>query len=313
MVSEQELAERRKHYEEALPADGDKVWKLLEEYSHIPPDEIEPHLRSVVCRQRTGSLSSPQRRFRTDTFKRDRAWAVFPYRCIGAWRFLNLYITDMPVYPAVIERLRTGDRLLDAGCCFGYVLRQMAADGAPAANLAGSDLQQEFLDLGYELFRDRDTFGATFVAGDMLGTAADDAAVRALLPLDGTFDLVHAASFFHLFSWEDQVRLGERVVRFFRSAADTAPSGKPQLLFGRQVGLASPVDRATLAARGEYRFHHNPATLQQLWDEIGARTNTTWRVDAQLVGEGRMRRRQAEDGTVHEDEHYQIQFAIYRV
>ncbi|CAK7203581.1 hypothetical protein SEUCBS139899_006318 [Sporothrix eucalyptigena] len=291
--TESEMAERRTRYEEALPEDRDnKVAQLLKTYSHIPEDKIESHLRSV----------------------RDRAWAVFPYTCIGAWRFLDLYVTNLPVYPKVVERLRDGgDRLLDAGCCFGYVLRQLAADGAPTANLVGSDLEQQFLDLGYELFRDRETFGGSFVAGDMLSDEKDAPGHDRLAALDGTFDIVHAASFFHLFSWEDQVRLGERVVRFFRPAGTATNSGQPRLLFGRQVGNIAPVDRETLAARGEYRFHHNPETLQKLWDEIGGKTKTKWRVEAELVQEnGRGRRRLAADGTEKERHHHQIWFAIYQ-
>ncbi|KAL1888978.1 hypothetical protein Sste5346_009246 [Sporothrix stenoceras] len=291
--TESELADRRTRYEEDLPEDRDnKVAQLLQEYSHIPADEIEPHLRSV----------------------RDRAWAIFPYTCIGAWRFLDLYVTKLPVYASVLGRLRDGgDRLLDAGCCFGYVLRQLAADGAPTSSLAGSDLEQPFIDLGYELFRDKDTFKGSFVAANML--SPDGEGREELNALDGTFDIVHAASFFHLFSWDDQVKLGERVVRFFRPADSSKKtnSGQPRLLFGRQVANIAPLTREELAARGEYRFHHNPATLQQLWDEIGDKTKTKWRVEAELVPEtGRGRREPAADGTGKEPHKFQLWFAIYQ-
>ncbi|KIH89205.1 hypothetical protein SPBR_07674 [Sporothrix brasiliensis 5110] len=293
--TESEMAERRTRYLEAVPEDRDnQVAKLLQTYSHIPADKVTPHLHAI----------------------RDRAWAVFPYTCIGSWRFLDLYFTKLPVYASVVERLRDGgDRLLDAGCCFGYMLRQLAADGAPTANLVGSDLEQLFIDLGFDLFRDRDTFKGTFVAADMLEDDEAGAGQKELTALDGTLDVVHAASFFHIFSWEDQVRLGERVVRFFRPADKTKAtnSGQPRLLFGRQVGNIAPVDRATLAARGEYRFHHNPATLQQLWDEIGERTKTKWRVEAELVPEARPEKRQpATDGAKKKEDHYMIRFAIYQ-
>ena len=33
---------------EELPRDTTKAWKLLSEYSKIPAQEIEPHLRAVV-------------------------------------------------------------------------------------------------------------------------------------------------------------------------------------------------------------------------------------------------------------------------
>ncbi|OAA57464.1 hypothetical protein SPI_07123 [Niveomyces insectorum RCEF 264] len=304
MASESDSLYRR--YQEELPADRDKAWKLLQTYSHIPADEIEPHLRAV----------------------RDKAWAIFPYHCIGAWRFLDLYVTDLPQYPRVVERLRTGDRLLDAGCCFGYVLRQLAADGAPADHLAGADLHQAFIDLGYELFRDRATFAAQFVAGDMLqgvdlaadnagaGAGAGDPALAAAL--DGRFDIVHAASFFHLFNWVDQVRLGVRVVRFFRPPPASADPDRARLLFGRQVGTPTPTpeDAAERADPAQGRFHHSPATLQQLWDEIGQRTGTRWRVEANLVHGGwRPDVGSAEEGSGGgaKKERFVIQFAIYKV
>ncbi len=43
--------ERRKRYQPDPPADKAKLakaWKLLEEYSGIPPDQIEAHVRAVV-------------------------------------------------------------------------------------------------------------------------------------------------------------------------------------------------------------------------------------------------------------------------
>ncbi len=138
----------------------------------------------------------------------------------------------------MVRRLQEGDTLLDAGCCFGYVLRQLAFDGAPQASLIGSDLRQEYLDLGFKLFGDRDRFGGRFVAGDML--AADDAALADAI--DGKVDMVHAASFFHLFGWDDQVRLGVRMVRFFKPAATQA------MIFG--ASGATPTRSTTPSTTG---------------------------------------------------------------
>ncbi|KAH8902640.1 hypothetical protein BR93DRAFT_919711 [Coniochaeta sp. PMI_546] len=254
--------ERLRRYTEELPPDNSKAWKLLESYSKIPHDEVEAHLQAT-------------------------AWKIFPYGCIGRWRFLDLYITTLPVYPEVLERLKSGDTLLDAGCCFGYVLRQLALDGAPQANLIGADLRQEFIDLGYELFRDRDTFGGRFVAGNML-----DPADTALTSIDGKVDLIHAASFFHLFNWDDQVRLGERLVRFFK------PDAKKALVFGRQVGNRSP---RTQQEGGRYR--HDPETLQELWDEIGRKTGTRWKATATLH----------DDFVAHDEQRVLIKFAVYKI
>ncbi|KAH8809369.1 methyltransferase domain-containing protein [Xylogone sp. PMI_703] len=243
------LEQRNHDYQEELPADRAKTWSLLESYSKIPPDEIESHLRAV----------------------REKAWKIFPYGCIGRWLFLDCVITSLPEYPDVIERVKSGDVLLDAGCAFGYVLRQLAIDGAPAANLIGVELRQEFIDLGYELFRDGDTFDGHFFTGDLL-----DLEGHALDAINGKVDIIHAAALFHLFGWDDQVKLGVRLVRFFK------PDTTKALVIGRQVGNFNPLDPADHLAQGLTWYRHNLQTWQRLWDVIGEITNTEWKATGVL-------------------------------
>ncbi|KAK3358171.1 hypothetical protein B0T25DRAFT_622633 [Lasiosphaeria hispida] len=241
-------------YQHELPEKAfyEKAWHLLNKYSGIPEADIEPHVRAV----------------------RDRAFAVFNYPCLGRWRFLDLYITTHPQYQELLDRTKAGATLLDAGCCVGQALRQLAFDGAPQENLAGTDLRPEFIDLGYELFRDRDTFKAKFVAGSVL-----DAEDEALKGLDGTVDIIHAASFFHLFGWDDQVTVGVRFAKFFKKGITNAT------VLGRQVGTDQPLDveehlRSGTGRQG--RYHHNEASMQKLWNAIGERTGTKWKVQAEL-------------------------------
>jgi len=223
--------------------------------------------------------------------KRDKAFAIFHYPCLGRWRFLDLYITETPEYPAVVSRLKAGETLLDVGCCFGHILRQLAADGAPAAHLAGTDLRPEFVELGYQLFRDKDRFAARFVTGDVL---APPAGTDGLAALDGRFDIVHAASFFHLFGWDDQVAVGERIVRFFKPGAQA-------LVLGRQVGSVDPPSLEEHRAKGHNRYWHNVESLQTLWDVIGERTGTKWRVTGALL-----------DETVDDEPRVIIRFAVFK-
>lgn len=158
--------------------------------------------------------------------------------------------------------------MLDAGCAFGYVLRQLAFDGAPALNLIGIDLQQGFLDLGFDLFKDRDTFGGKFLAGDLLSPDDDS-----LDEINGKVDIIHAAALFHLFDWEDQVTLGARLVNFFNKNSSNA------MVVGRQIGTLYPPDRATYKQQdGPHWYRHNLETWQELWDEIGDNTGTKWKV-----------------------------------
>ncbi|KAK3901375.1 hypothetical protein C8A05DRAFT_16439 [Staphylotrichum tortipilum] len=64
-----------------------------------------------------------------------------------------------------------------------------------------TDLRPEFVDLGYELFRGRGWFAARFVTGNVL-----DPTDAGLQSLDGGFNIVHTASLFHFFGWDESVR-----------------------------------------------------------------------------------------------------------
>lgn len=157
--------------------------------------------------------------------------------------------------------------MLEVACCFGQVLRQLVADGAPTGSLVGTDLRPDFIELGYDLFRDKNKLDAEFVTGDILDNTS-------LKTLDGRFDIIHVASFFHLFAWDDQVKAGVRIVNFFRSGAKA-------LIVGRQVGTRQPEDLRSDS--GGLRYLHNIETFQALWDAIGARTGTNWKVTGELI------------------------------
>lgn len=120
---------------------------LLEKYSHIPPEDIE---RVVVD-------------------FRDRAWETYPFPCIGAFNFLDFWLaTRNLLYPRLLARLKGGATFLDIGCCLGHDIRKLVFDGVPGENLAGVELRQGYIDLGYEFFRDKDTLGAKMYQGDVL-------------------------------------------------------------------------------------------------------------------------------------------------
>ena len=156
--------------------------------------------------------------------------------------------------------------------CLGQVIRQLAADGVPGSRLYGTDLHASFLEIGFELFRDRDTLGATFAAGDMLAPADP-----ALAPLRGKATIVHASNFLHLFAWDGQVTAGKRMVGFLRDGT------KDAMIFGGQIGSVKAGEFAP-AGRGK-RYWHDAESFQRLWDEIGAATGTAWRTEVEALGD----------------------------
>ncbi len=189
---------------------------------------------------------------------------------------MDFYITARPEYPSIVQRIQSGETFLDAGCCFGYIPPATRVRRRAESNLFGTDLRQEFIDLGYELFKDEDSFGAKFIAGNILDP--DD---KGLDVFNGKLDIIHAASFFHLFSWDDQVKVGERLIQFFK------PDAKEPTLLGRQVGNHSPPPRTGEQGEGSRRYHHNVDSFQALWDVIGKNTGTTWKVTGEVSDESR--------------------------
>ncbi|KAG6034724.1 hypothetical protein E4U41_006405 [Claviceps citrina] len=235
-----------------LPDDIGPIRDLLLNYSKIPADEIDHHILRV----------------------REEAWKVSRFPCVGRWNFLRLAEQNDPCYQQVLFRLKlngSSDAFLDLGCCVGQVLRQLRRDGVQGCQLFGTDVRSKFVDIGYDLFQDRDSIGATFVAGDML-----DPEDTRLDRLSRKVTIIYAGSFFHLFNWTQQLYIGKRLVGFLKQGTKNA------LIYGRHIGTTKPGEAAT---RDVSPYLHDKNSFQQLWFEIGDLTKTNWAVELEPAGE----------------------------
>lgn len=177
-------------------------------------------------------------------------------------KFLDIELILTGCYDEIKSRLTAGEKYLEVGCCFGQELRQLAIDGVPSENLYATDLDLDFATLGYELFRDEGRLKATFIAADILTPGPELDAVR------GRISLLNAGYFFHLFTWEQQVAIGTRLVGLL------APERKA-LITGAHVGAVEYEEALWL---GKLLSMHSPASWARLWAEIGAATGTEWAV-----------------------------------
>ncbi|KAJ6104454.1 hypothetical protein N7523_010774 [Penicillium sp. IBT 18751x] len=227
-------------YEPDLEEVPEPAKTLLEKYSRIPSDQVVQHVNGM-----------------------------FPYPCIGSFRFLDLSIPQSPVYAEVLRRLKSGEKLLDVGCAIGQELRQLVFEGVPSENLYSSDLRQDFYDIGYDLFADRDTLKSEFFQGDIFD---DNSAL--VQKLTGKINIVNAASFFHLFNWDQQVIIAKRVVGLL-----VAQPGS--LVIGRQVGYADPVDPDDKENAPKH-YRHSPETWKRFWDQVGRETGSKWEVQSTM-------------------------------
>ncbi|KAK1751008.1 hypothetical protein QBC47DRAFT_392072 [Echria macrotheca] len=232
-------------YDPPLTSVEEPVQDLLQSYSGIPPNEVLPRVIET----------------------RDKIWEIFPWPCVGQFRFLDLSLIRKLIYPEILARLQSGDRILDVGCCFAQDLRKLAHDGAPRSSLYGLEKQSEFIDLAYDFFGDKETFGGKFIRADLLDR--DNQEIKAL---EGTFGIVQLGMVLHIWDIEGQIQACERVVELLRDE-------KGVLVVGQSVGS---VKGKEMPARGRMIYKHDPETFANMWEEVGRRTGTQWVVRASL-------------------------------
>jgi SAM-dependent methyltransferase len=165
-----------------------------------------------------------------------QAMRVHQYHCIRGYRFLYL----------------------DLGCNLGTDLRQLIVDGADPAKLVGVDLQATFIELGYQLFNDRQSLTAQFFDGDILDTEFLDPTLKSgtFSEFLDRFDLIHAGSLLHLLSKEENELLFSKIGHLLK------PGG---IFAGRAVGKSQPEN---IEHPGGFRHLYSPASLQQHLSEL---------------------------------------------
>ena len=170
------------------------------------------------------------------------------------------------IYPSVVEAGKTGDTLfLDLGCMSAYItaicvsgsscvltstavgtdVRKLAYDGYPASNILGCDLREEYVELGYMLFRDKDTCPIRFFTSNVFdlptspsapelkeGQSLDVTRVSDLSQLYDSLTHIYTGALFHLFDKENQYGLAIRLARLLKREPGA-------VIFGRHQGLES--------------------------------------------------------------------------
>lgn len=212
--------------------------------------------------------------------QREKLWVVDPWPCIGHNIHLSFGFTENPRYQEALQRLKapgSTDTLLDLACMVGQVVRGLTFEGVDSSRLYGADLRQGYLDIGHELWNDKDKTKATFVAGNLLEDP-EDGRGDPLAVLDGKITIVHMQNFFHLFTWEEQVKGARRIIKFLK------PGVTNHMIFGEQVGTLEPGIRPLPGTEKviTQRYVHDEKTWQKLWDEVGSQTGTKWKVQCEF-------------------------------
>lgn len=234
------------------------IANVLQDYSGISKDSQKSHILTV----------------------RDRAYQARPYPCLGRFRFLELDLASYPLYESyVLPTLREGDPVrkrifLDLGTCLGQDLRKLIYDGVDPSQLYGSDIVSDYIDAGYELFKDE-----TRIPRDHFICPADvfDFSDANLLgPLYNGVDILHATAVFHLFSGDQQVDVARQCLRLLRKDPSTR-----SLVLGGQAGNIDA--KESVRKDGTKMYRHNGDSWKELWEKVCAEGEFTERVKSVSV------------------------------
>lgn len=138
----------------------------------------------------------------------------------------------------------------------GTDVREFLLDGGSANGknrIVAVDLQQEFLDLGQELFKGP-TPGIEFRAANLL-----DVNDKTLDDIKGKVSILYTGAVFHLFNEENQRIFAEAIARLL------SPSG-PAVVFGLHRGAKVKGVRASSSGRA--CFAHDPQSWKELWRDV---------------------------------------------
>jgi SAM-dependent methyltransferase len=189
---------------------------------------------------------------------------VAQYPCIGGFRFISFQICQHPFYHKILERLIAREKLLDLGCGLGQEIRKLIADGAPANLIWGADLHPQFIELGYELFLDRNNLTSHFLAP---ADVFDESETSPLKEIEGEIDIIYIGSFLHIWDYDRQVQACKRIAKIL------SPKNGA-LVVGRQVGFAQPEKNHG----SDITFVHNEETFKQMWKEVPG----NWKVEVEV-------------------------------
>ena len=193
---------------------------------------------------------------------------------MGQFHFLDPVLFRHPRYNEVLGRIKGDQTLLDLGCGFAQSVRRLVYDGAPAQNIYAVDLKRDFIDLGFELFRDRDSLHAHFLVADIF----DESESNELAEVEESIDIIWAFAFFHLWNLDEQRTAGTH-------AAHLLKRRKGSMIIGGQAGHIIGGEYPASTASGKI-FFHDVQTFKKMWTEIGEVTDMKFKIDVTVDDQG---------------------------
>ncbi len=148
----------------------------------------------------------------------------------------------------------------------------MVYEGAPVSSVYGTDLRGDYFELGYALFKDEAIIPSDhFITADILDPCSP------LRRFNGDLDVISVKDIFHCFDYPTQIKLAMRFVALLKPQ----PGSR---VVGQQIGHIRAGDYPTdFKDSGLAKMYlHNDESFARLWEEVGNKTESRWRVKSQL-------------------------------
>jgi SAM-dependent methyltransferase len=176
----------------------------------LPETMLEEELDTAMKRVGALGITYPDGYLQELIRKYSSEGILYPYilRALGKPRIKNHFF-----YTQALQR---SGKFLDYGCGTGDNVRQLIRDGYKKENIFAFDLNWSSIDMGFDLYCDRDTIGALFMVSDSFPF------IRA------EFDTIYSGSVFHIIDDEDEIR------QYLTNASNALRPGG--ILFGSTLG-----------------------------------------------------------------------------
>ena len=186
---------------------------------------------------------------------------------------MGLGLAAHPSFDAVVTALKSPDGsldksdpiFLDLGCCVGQDIRSLVHAEVPDTRLVGVDIDHAFLDIVYELFRDRNRLRSQFIVADIFTLEHPEppsSNPNGLSPLVGQVSILWASAFLHLWNLSGQKTVCRKILLLMRNEPGVR-------ILGRQAGSKVPTQVKHLTNPGEgLMYRHNSETFKKMWCEI---------------------------------------------
>ncbi|KAL1610741.1 hypothetical protein SLS60_002411 [Paraconiothyrium brasiliense] len=167
-----------------------------------------------------------------------------------------------------------GDQsILDLGCALGQDVRQMIADGVPDHLVYAVELEAGFIELGYDLFLDRDTLKSHFISADVLEKSGPCAK---LAGWDGKIDIIYNGRFLHCFGRDDGLLVAIRMTKLLNNRPGSVIVGEC---------LGGKLDREVVAPVGKLHLY-SVESFKEMWAQAAEKTKVEFKVDVQVQPAG---------------------------